>query len=211
MVVVVVVAVQQKLNSPQFQSSVAPNVKLNSLIKHDHDTTVGKHSWVNGVFNGTEINENNLKLYRAELKGSHLYLYKAPTNLNVKKFRLQEPPIPKEVEAMMKNNNDSSSSIHNFNNSSTSLANSNSINENVVSDPPQHNNDNATIETNASTLIDTKPLDVSQISSPIVQNTPTAHPPPLGMRKIPPLKPQQFQSIEMYFIHLILVVSPTHQ
>ena len=68
MVVVVVVAVQQKLNSPQFQSSVAPNVKLNSLIKHDHDTTVGKHSWVNGVFNGTEINENNLKLYRAELK-----------------------------------------------------------------------------------------------------------------------------------------------
>lgn len=173
----------KKLNSPQFQSPVAPNVKLNSLIKHDHDTTVGKHSWVNGVFNGTEINENNLKLYRAELKGSHLYLYKAPTNLNVKKFRLQEPPIPKEVEAMMKNNNDSSSSIHNFNNSSTSLANSNSINENVVADPPQHNNDNATIETNASTLIDTKPLDVSQISSPIVQNTPTAHPPPLGMRK----------------------------
>lgn len=168
------VAVQQKLNSPQFQSSVAPNVKLNSLIKHDHDTTVGKHSWVNGVFNGTEINENNLKLYRAELKGSHLYLYKAPTNLNVKKFRLQEPPIPKELEAMMKNNNDSSSSIHNFNNSSTSLANSNSINENVVADPPQHNNDNATIETNASTLIDTKPLDVSQISSPIVQKYPNS-------------------------------------
>lgn len=56
----------KKLNSPQFQSSVAPNVKLNSLIKHDHDTTVGKHSWVNGVFNGTANNENNLKLYRAE-------------------------------------------------------------------------------------------------------------------------------------------------
>lgn len=170
----------KKLNSPPCQSPVAPNVKLNSLIKHDHDTTVAKHSWVNGVFNGSEINENNLKLFRAELKGSHLYLYKAPSNLNVKKFRLQEPPIPKEVEAMMKSKNDSSSSIHNFNNSSTSLANSNSINENVIAD---HHIDNATVETNTSTLIDTKPLDISQISSPIVQKAPSVHPPPLGLRK----------------------------
>ena len=47
-VVVVVVVVQQNSILP---NSNRQSLKLNSLIKHDHDTTVGKHSWVNGVFN----------------------------------------------------------------------------------------------------------------------------------------------------------------
>ncbi|KAI5949358.1 BEM2 [Candida jiufengensis] len=68
-------------------SSLSSQVsKFHSLVKSDYDNTLIKNNWVNIISNG-DINENNLKLYRAELKGSHLYLYKPSPSLNIKKFQ----------------------------------------------------------------------------------------------------------------------------
>ncbi|KAL6450376.1 BEM2 GTPase-activating protein BEM2/IPL2 [Candida maltosa Xu316] len=145
-----------------------PN-KLSSLIKSDHDNIVTKHNWINTVVTGNDINENNLRLFRAELKGSHLYLYKSNPNLNIKCFKLDEPHIPKELEAMMLNNNSHSTSsvnIQSTNNADTTIS------------------DNAT----ANTLVENKPIDTSKISSPIIQQQPpqqntTREHPTLGLNK----------------------------
>ncbi|KAG7664050.1 BEM2 [[Candida] subhashii] len=71
-------------------SSLQNPTKLSSLIKPDFDGTIVKTTWVNAVVNNNEVSERNLRLFRAELKGAHLYLYKPVTNLNIKRFRLEE-------------------------------------------------------------------------------------------------------------------------
>ncbi|KAI5959855.1 BEM2 [Candida pseudojiufengensis] len=72
---------------PTRGSSISNQIsKFHSLVKPDYDNIVIKNSWVNIINNG-EINEQNLRLYRAELKGSHLYLYKPSPNLNIKNFK----------------------------------------------------------------------------------------------------------------------------
>ncbi|CAH6723871.1 hypothetical protein CLIB1444_22S00122 [[Candida] jaroonii] len=60
---------------------------VTSLIKYDYDTKLIKNSWTNVIINTSvnDITDNSLKLMRAELKGSHLYLYKS--NLNIKNFK----------------------------------------------------------------------------------------------------------------------------
>ncbi|RCK65659.1 GTPase-activating protein BEM2/IPL2 [Candida viswanathii] len=153
-------------------------VKLSSLVKPEHDSTLIKHNWVNGIINGGDVNENNLRLYRAELKGSHLYLYKPAPNLNIKSFRLEEPPTPKEVEAMMQHANNSSSSLIN-----TAGANTSSLGSASTHTNPSNAHDNATVDTVVSTLVDPKSLDTTRISSPLVSNTPHIGPPSLNLRK----------------------------
>lgn len=62
-----------------------------SLAKPDYDTKSVKNSWLNVIVNlhsVNEINEQALKLFRVELKGSHLYLYKPPATLNIKSFKV---------------------------------------------------------------------------------------------------------------------------
>ena len=146
-------------------------VKLSSLIKPEHDSSLIKHSWLNGIISGGDVTENNLKLYRAELKGSHLYLYKPAPNLNIRSFRLDEPPIPKEVEAMMQHSNNSSGSLINSGCNPTSNNNLSTV------------HDTATVDTVTSTLVESKSLDTSRISSPVLTSTPTNGPPNLNLRK----------------------------
>ncbi|CAI5760388.1 unnamed protein product [Candida verbasci] len=64
------------------------NYEFSSLVEPDYDSKLIKNNWINGVLNNTEINESNLKLLRAELKGSYLYLYKPNSSLNIKNFKL---------------------------------------------------------------------------------------------------------------------------
>ncbi|ODV66693.1 hypothetical protein HYPBUDRAFT_7079 [Hyphopichia burtonii NRRL Y-1933] len=64
---------------------------VSSLIKPDYDTKLIKHNWLNVIVNShsvNEISEQTLKVCRAELKGSHLYLYKPSPTLNIKSFRI---------------------------------------------------------------------------------------------------------------------------
>ncbi|KAG5419504.1 BEM2 [Candida metapsilosis] len=68
-------------------------IKFSDLIRQNHDATLVKHSWVNVIGNNNDVKESNLKLYRAELKGSHLHLYKPLSSLNIKRFRVNEAPV----------------------------------------------------------------------------------------------------------------------
>ncbi|ODV79066.1 uncharacterized protein CANTADRAFT_51048 [Suhomyces tanzawaensis NRRL Y-17324] len=73
------------LNYPASTRSVS------ALAKSDYDSKSIKLSWLNVMVNAAsadEISERTLKLFRAELKGSHLYLFKPHPNLNIKSFRL---------------------------------------------------------------------------------------------------------------------------
>lgn len=72
-------------------------VKFLDLIRQNHDGTLVKHSWVNVIGSNHDVKDTNLKLYRAELKGSHLYLYKPPSSLHIKRFKVNEIPV-EEVE-----------------------------------------------------------------------------------------------------------------
>ncbi|KAI0462273.1 hypothetical protein LJB42_004361 [Komagataella kurtzmanii] len=82
----------RKVQAPQkpLQSStLKPNANIQSLMQPDWDTTIAKTGWVNRIQLNTEKNEpkkEDLRLYRAELKGSHLYIYKAPPELSEVKF-----------------------------------------------------------------------------------------------------------------------------
>ncbi|EGV62065.1 hypothetical protein CANTEDRAFT_131500 [Yamadazyma tenuis ATCC 10573] len=60
---------------------------ISGLVKYDYDAHLVKNSWVNVVVNTSvnDVDDQSLRLYRAELKGSHLYLYKS--NLNYRSFK----------------------------------------------------------------------------------------------------------------------------
>lgn len=63
---------------------------VHGLVKHEYDAKTVKNSWVNVVVNTSvnDVDELTMRLYRAELKGSHLYLFKP--NLSYKNFRVGE-------------------------------------------------------------------------------------------------------------------------
>ena len=68
---------------------------VRSLIDPEYDTKTIKHAWLNGVINATplqDINESLLRLYRVELRGSHLYVYRPPLLMNVRLFKLDLQP-----------------------------------------------------------------------------------------------------------------------
>lgn len=77
----------------QGQQHVEPHnqspLRLSALVKQDYDTTVVKTGWLNTIVNKNgDIDQQNLKIYRVELKGSFLHLYKPASNLNIKSFKL---------------------------------------------------------------------------------------------------------------------------
>lgn len=59
------------------------------LIQPEYDNKSMKHAWVNAVLNGLsrEFSESQLKLYRLELRGSHLYFYRPPSHLEARVFK----------------------------------------------------------------------------------------------------------------------------
>lgn len=64
---------------------------VRSLVVPEYDATPVKHLWVNGVLNAStsqDLSELLLRLYRVELRGSHLYVYRPPLLINVRLFRL---------------------------------------------------------------------------------------------------------------------------
>lgn len=93
----------QTIVPPPLDLPISPisNVKLVlGLVRLDYDLRVVKSAWLNVIVNShlvSDISEQSLKLCRAELKGSHLYLYKA-TSLNARSFRvdhdLPQWPVP---------------------------------------------------------------------------------------------------------------------
>ncbi|KAK6460997.1 hypothetical protein DFJ63DRAFT_289371 [Scheffersomyces coipomensis] len=82
-------------NSTSTRSTIQTNAtavsskSIQSLIKPDYDTKIIKNGWLNAVpaSSSNDINEQSLKLYRVELKGSNLYVYKPPNQLNVRSFK----------------------------------------------------------------------------------------------------------------------------
>lgn len=81
------------LNTQQQSSDTSSIVQVQHLVSPEYDNNVFKNQWLNVIVNSNsvpEISENTLRLTRVELKGSHLYLYKPPSILNVKSFKLDD-------------------------------------------------------------------------------------------------------------------------
>lgn len=66
------------------------NNPLRSLVIPAYDSVSVKHAWINAAINQPsplELPETSFRLYRAELKGSVLHLYRPPSLLNARLFR----------------------------------------------------------------------------------------------------------------------------
>lgn len=77
----------------QLVVSADPNAHahVRALARADHDLTCVKHLWMNAVMNAAtanDVSDATLRLYRVELRGSHLYVYRAPQQLNARLFRV---------------------------------------------------------------------------------------------------------------------------
>ncbi|OBA23899.1 hypothetical protein METBIDRAFT_24494, partial [Metschnikowia bicuspidata var. bicuspidata NRRL YB-4993] len=69
---------------------------VRSLIDPEYDVKSVKHAWLNGCLNASpmqDFNESSLRLYRVELRGSYLYIYRPPLLMNVLLFKL-DPQLP---------------------------------------------------------------------------------------------------------------------
>lgn len=79
------------------EAGIPPIRDITALARSDFDNHLVKHGWVNVALNQTlDMSEKTMKLYRAELKGSHLYLYRAPS-LNAGSFRLTKDEQASEL------------------------------------------------------------------------------------------------------------------
>lgn len=64
---------------------------VRTLVRPDYDLAPIKHLWMNGVMNAStanDVSDATLRLYRVELRGSHLYVFRAPAHLNARLFRV---------------------------------------------------------------------------------------------------------------------------
>lgn len=71
-------------------TDLASSVHVRSLIQPEYDSKLFKHAWVNAVFNSLsrDFSESQLKLFRLELRGSHLYFYRPPALVDARLFTL---------------------------------------------------------------------------------------------------------------------------
>lgn len=84
------------------ESTDLPPVRL--LARPEYDSKCVKHLWVNGVLNASsthDFSEQLLRLYRVELRGSHLYVFRPPLQLNARLFKLElaDPIFLKTVDS----------------------------------------------------------------------------------------------------------------
>ncbi|KAK6198019.1 uncharacterized protein RJT21DRAFT_122886 [Scheffersomyces amazonensis] len=113
--------------------AIVATKSIQSLIKPDYDTKVIKNGWLNVILNtqSNDVQESALKLFRVELKGSNLYMYKPPSSVNAKCFRLvdsEDPgsPLPAPPPQLLNHNNNSSASLSSgemYRNHNTSTSN----------------------------------------------------------------------------------------
>lgn len=74
---------------------------VRTLVQPDYDAKVIKHLWVNAVLGSSssqDFSEQLLRLYRVELRGSHLYVYRPPLLMNVRVFRLGLSDLFKQID-----------------------------------------------------------------------------------------------------------------
>lgn len=74
---------------------------VRNLIQPDYDAKAVKHLWVNAVLGSSssqDFSEQLLRLYRIELRGSHLYVYRPPLLMNVRVFRLGLSDLFKQID-----------------------------------------------------------------------------------------------------------------
>lgn len=88
------------------------------LIKYDYDTKLVKNAWANVIINTnsvTEISDQTLRMFRVELRGSHLYLYRQP-NLGYKNIKVSPGEGSKDdLQSLMGANTTTASSVKNMN------------------------------------------------------------------------------------------------
>ncbi|ODQ77824.1 hypothetical protein BABINDRAFT_163211 [Babjeviella inositovora NRRL Y-12698] len=80
--------------------SASPKYDISQLITSSFDTKLIKNAWVNFSPNGSS-SEEDLRLYRAELRGAILNLYKAPNSLNVRLFKLDAASVVDQNMALL--------------------------------------------------------------------------------------------------------------
>lgn len=83
---------------------------VSTLAKNDYDQHTVKNAWLNvtvGTSSVHDMSENMLRVYRAELKGSHMYLYK-PMVLNARRFQLADATEEADQHSDIFNHNNES-------------------------------------------------------------------------------------------------------
>lgn len=83
---------------------------VSTLAKNDYDQNTVKNAWLNATIGASSVqdmSENMLRVYRAELKGSHMYLYK-PTVLNARRFQLTDATESADKQSDIFNHNNES-------------------------------------------------------------------------------------------------------
>lgn len=121
-----------RLNSPTVQKKnndftdsdllIKSSDFFSDLIISEYDESIVKTSWMNVVINTTSVSDicqNQLKLFRVELRGSNLYLYKPDAKLNIKCFKFKD-------EINFKNENDILNSVNSTDSSNLFLNNDDS-------------------------------------------------------------------------------------
>ena len=97
-----VVSDKNNTRKPSSSSSSSTAKSIGGLIKSEYDHKVIKNSWFNVIINTNsvpEISDATLRLFRAELKGSHLYLYKP--NLNYKNFVIKQDNSKDDLSTLL--------------------------------------------------------------------------------------------------------------
>ncbi|KAH3666714.1 hypothetical protein WICMUC_005531 [Wickerhamomyces mucosus] len=120
-----------KINSSSTNSSSKP------FNFDNYDQTILKAGWLNKGSNINNYNHNNQhswRIYKAELKGPVLSLYKLPTDLNIKSF---DPSCNNSQQLSSQSQQDNNNSNNNNN------SNTNTVRQRRLSTIPRSNNDNS--------------------------------------------------------------------
>lgn len=82
----------ENTNSSKESQSQRPFIR--DLIKPAYDSLSIKHSWLLAAINVSsplENPDNAFRLYRVELRGSHVLLYRPPPNFGIKGYKIESP------------------------------------------------------------------------------------------------------------------------
>lgn len=89
----------QALDQQAADAAAAHHVR--SLARTDYDVRLARHGWVNALLSaGTDFAELLLRLYRIELRGSHLYVYRPPLYLGLRPFRVDADAARPDTDSL---------------------------------------------------------------------------------------------------------------
>lgn len=155
------------------ETDLASLAQVCLLIQPGYDNKSFKHAWVNGVLNGLsrEFSESQLKLYRLELRGSHLYFYRPPSLLEVRLFKFdsfENLPLAETLSANSMNKTSLDLSLYGSTIAAPSINATYNYDTSIVSTAADVDNTRSRPVTSAASIVSS-----STMSTPILDSSPT--------------------------------------